>query len=358
MKTLGYIFVIILYFFNAMKANSQVAALLYDSDNDGVADNSDAFPHDPTETIDTDGDRVGDNSDVLPNDPNVSAFSNPLLPSIKSFYESYLGQSITIDTTAIGGYPTVFTYQWYFNGFPISPLFGGSSPTYTIDGSESSRGTWAVEVTNDTGVSSVEFEYRVFNDTDSDGFSDYRESNILNTNPNLMDTDDDGLDDYEEIITYLTDPNDTDSDDDQLSDYDEINIYSTNPISADTSGDGLKDGDVVSAGFNPTVDFSSLLNHRPTQADYDAIVAERDSRPTQADYDAVVTEIGSKLSLDEVQDLRLASKIIEVSDNQATVELRMKKNTDLQTWEDAGEPATITVPADTDTKFFRFKMAD
>ena len=39
-----------------------------DADGDGVADNVDAFPNDPTETVDTDGDGVGDNADEFPND--------------------------------------------------------------------------------------------------------------------------------------------------------------------------------------------------------------------------------------------------------------------------------------------------
>lgn len=40
-----------------------------DDDNDGVADNDDAFPLDPFESVDTDGDGVGDNGDLLPGDP-------------------------------------------------------------------------------------------------------------------------------------------------------------------------------------------------------------------------------------------------------------------------------------------------
>lgn len=40
-----------------------------DSDGDGVGDNADAFPHDPSETNDSDGDGIGDNSDPYPNDP-------------------------------------------------------------------------------------------------------------------------------------------------------------------------------------------------------------------------------------------------------------------------------------------------
>ena len=50
--------------------------------------------------------------------------------------------------------------------------------------------------------------------------------------------------------------------------------------------------------------------------------------------------------------------MIEVSGNQATVQLQMEESSDLQTWEDTGTPATMSIPADTDTKFFRFKMTE
>ena len=39
-----------------------------DADGDGVADNVDAFPNDPTESVDTDSDGVGDNADTFPSD--------------------------------------------------------------------------------------------------------------------------------------------------------------------------------------------------------------------------------------------------------------------------------------------------
>ena len=41
-----------------------------DTDGDGIADDFDAFPGDPSETQDSDGDGFGDNSDVYPNDPS------------------------------------------------------------------------------------------------------------------------------------------------------------------------------------------------------------------------------------------------------------------------------------------------
>ena len=78
----------------------------------------------------------------------------------------------------------------------------------------------------------------------------------------------------------------------------------------------------------------------------------------QNEYNSVVAERDAKLTLEEVAELRPGSTMIEVSDNQATVQLQMEESSDLQTWEDTGTPAPMTIPADTDTKFFRFKMAE
>jgi len=47
-----------------------------DSDNDNVGDNADAFPLDPTETLDSDNDNVGDNADAFPNDANETLDSD------------------------------------------------------------------------------------------------------------------------------------------------------------------------------------------------------------------------------------------------------------------------------------------
>ena len=47
--------------------NGAFAALIFfDADDDGVGDDSDAFPNDPTETVDSDSDGIGDNSDEFP----------------------------------------------------------------------------------------------------------------------------------------------------------------------------------------------------------------------------------------------------------------------------------------------------
>lgn len=47
-----------------------------DTDGDGVGDTSDVFPEDPSEQMDSDGDGVGDNADHFPEDPNESVDSD------------------------------------------------------------------------------------------------------------------------------------------------------------------------------------------------------------------------------------------------------------------------------------------
>ncbi|MDA7656468.1 leucine-rich repeat protein [Akkermansiaceae bacterium] len=144
----------------------------------------------------------------------VREISSPPVLNLESFYESAPNQSLEIDALNFPTNYSTTTYQWFFNGFPIPEKFGGNSPKITIDGLTSSDGAWSVTATNFLGESTATFEYRVFVDTDSDGFSDYREQNLTGTNFELADTDSDGLNDYQELIVFETDPTDSDSDDD------------------------------------------------------------------------------------------------------------------------------------------------
>jgi hypothetical protein len=378
---------------------------------------------------------------------NTSIIVPTTLPilNLENFYESDSGESITVDATPTYVYPIIYTYQWYFNEFSIPSTFGGTNSSYAIDGLSSNEGTWRVSVTNDAGMASAEFEYRVFNDADSDGLSDYRESDILGTNPNLADTDSDGLNDYSEVNThstdpllsdsdsdglsdadevnnyssdpldsdsdddslldgaevntYSTDPNDTDSDDDQLtdadevnthqtnpnlsdsdsdglndykelvtystdplqsdsdsdgiSDGDEVNTYSTNPLLEDTSGDGFTDGFLVSEGFSPTTDYSALRTETVdiTEAlNESRLLGQQDVTGDPGSY-----ELFSK---SQVMDLRPESKVIEVINNEVTIDLEMHQSNDLQTWSKVGESISMTVPADTNTKFFRHAFSN
>jgi hypothetical protein len=143
------------------------------------------------------------------------------------------------------------------------------------------------------------------------------------------DIDGDGLNFIEEDALG-TDWHDSDTDGDGLSDGDEVNVYACNPLSADTDGDGYRDDlEVFLSNFNVNSDSSDL---------------------DLSDYGLI--------TLQNIQDLRAGSTMIEVSENQATVQLQMEESSDLQSWEATGTPATMTIPADAETKFFRFKMAE
>ena len=251
----------------------------------------------------------------IPPVPPVATFSAvfdiitpaPVL-DLETFYESNSGESITIDATPSDGYPADYTYQWYFkrvkssNYLLIQSAFGGTSSSYSIDGNPVSDGTWKVEVTNDAGSTTKEFNYRVYADSDSDGLSDGQEEFVFGTNPSILDTDDDGLGDGIEV-----------------------NTYASNPLSKDTTGDGFSDGFLVSEGFIPT-----------------------------SDYNALRTE-----TVNQIQDARVGSTMIEVSDGKADITMTLEETSNLSDWSSGTtSEKTIEVDAPAGTRFYRFKMTE
>ena len=65
-------------------------------------------------------------------------------------------------------------------------------------------------------------------------------------------------------------------------------------------------------------------------------------------------------TMNEISDLRPGSTMIEVANNEATIQLKMEESTDLNSWTEIDGAATMTVPvpSGSDTMFFRFKMAE
>ena len=189
-------------------------------------------------------------------------------------------------------------------------------------------------------------------DTDSDGLTDGEEINLYNTNPTANDTDSDGLIDGAEVLDLNTNPNNGDTDDDGVGD--NSDVFPSDPTeTTDTDDDGVGDNSDVFPS-DPT---------ETTDTDGDGLGNNSDGFPLMATPD-VINEIIRNPSVynlhtvNEIQAFRPGSTMIEVSGNQATVQLQMEESSDLQTWQDTGTPATMTLPADTDTKFFRFKMAE
>jgi len=88
-------------------------------------------------------------------------------------------------------------------------------------------------------------------------------------------------------------------------------------------------------------------------------VAEREARPTQVAYDTVVAERDSKLTLDEVKDLRAGSTMIAVENGTASLSMEIEKSSDLSNWT-FDRTATVDIPIEDGigTQFFRFKMTE
>ena len=227
--------------------------------------------------------------------------TNPVLDS-DTFYESLEGSDITVDVTPADDSSTSYSYQWYFKDFAIPAIYGGTSSSILITGSSTSNGTYKVEISNETGTTTRQFEYRLFVDSDGDGLSDYRESNLLNTDPNSLD-----------------------SDGDSLSDGDEINIHSTNPALSDTNGDGFDDGFIVINGFDIQSDYTPLMSNAQQQ----------------------------------IADLRTGSTIINVNEGIANITMILEETSDLNDWSSATtSEKTIQVDAPAGTRFYRFKMTE
>ena len=238
--------------------------------------------------------------EAIGSDINITPILESTNVGLDSFYESDTGVPVTV--SVLPDDLTSYTYQWYHNGFAIPPAYGGADSSYTIPGSLNSDGIWSVEVSYLNHTETANFEYRVFVDADTDGYSDYRESNILGTNPNNADTDGDGL-----------------------SDYDELETHGTQPTLTDSNGDGFGDGVIFNAGLSLSSDYSAL----------------------------------SQDLLSRQKDLRIDSKISSVANDIATLQVVLEESEDLDSWTER-QTIDLKVPLQDGetTKFFRYKMAD
>lgn len=123
-----------------------------------------------------------------------------------------------------------------------------------------------------------------------------------------------------------------DTDGDGLTNATELSL-GTNPNLEDTDGDGFPDGWEVSRNLDPTVNSSNFISNINGYGYY---------------------------STEQISDIRPGSTMIEVANNEATIQLKMEESTDLNSWTEINGAATMTVPvpSGSDTKFFRFKMAE
>ena len=133
-----------------------------------------------------------------------------------------------------------------------------------------------------------------------------------------------------------------------------FNSLTNDPINvSDMDGDGVNDDD-DEFPFDPL---------ETSDTDSDGIGDNSDEFPSihTQDIISIIKNNPNRyglFTLEGIQDIRPSSTMIEVSGNQATVQLQMEESSDLESWTETGDTATMVVPADTDTKFFRFKMTE
>jgi hypothetical protein len=97
---------------------------------------------------------------------------------------------------------------------------------------------------------------------------------------------------------------------------------------------------------------------RPTQSAYQFVVDQRDARPTQSEFNAVVAERDSRLTLDEVQEGRLGSVLIQpnLSSNRVKIRLRIEETEDFETWTSTEDATEVDVPLANGKRFYRFAI--
>ena len=156
---------------------------------------------------------------------------------------------------------------------------------------------------------------------------------ISMNNPDMNNPNSDGiLTDTLKTYEYSAPTDESlDTDGDGLTNATELSL-GTNPNLVDTDDDGFPDGWEVSRNLDPTVNSSDFINNINSYGYYTS---------------------------DQIKDLRAGSTMITVEDGQATLSMEVEQSSDLEIWTSGGT-TNLQIPVDpnSDTKFFRFKMAE
>ena len=137
--------------------------------------------------------------------------------------------------------------------------------------------------------------------------------------------------------------------------YTGVEGYNGLPISLTASPDSDSDGVTNAFDIYPN-DSSQTLG---TDSDGDGIDDHVDVHPGYNDAELTTYLLNNNYAkISEIIDVRAGSSLITVINGVATVELEMEQSDDLQTWSEIEGSTSMDIPADTSTKFFRFKMAD
>ncbi len=238
-----------------------------DMDGDGILNDSDAFPLDPTESVDTDGDGVGNNADTDDDNDGMSdewEIANGLNSADSSDAQTDL------DGDGVNN----------LNEFQL-----GSDPRSTDSDSDGVPDGWEVEYGFNPASADSPSDS---GDLDGDGLPDRIEF-FANTNPTEVDSDNDGMHDGWEHLNMLdpANPDDaaTDLDGDGVNNLNEFQLGS-NPRDIDSDQDQIPDGWEVQYGFNPaSADSPSDSGDLDGDGLPDRIEFFANTNPTEVDSD-------------------------------------------------------------------------
>ncbi|MCP4321240.1 MAG: hypothetical protein GY787_05210, partial [Alteromonadales bacterium] len=198
------------------------APLDLDDDNDGVANEQDAFPHDKTESSDLDGDNIGDNTDT-DIDGDTYLNSADAFPRDNTEYLDTDGDGIGNNTDEDD------------DNDRLSDIKEAELNTNPLK-----RDTDGDGVFDNKDVAPTDPELRF--DNDSDGVANKVDNCPLQSNPEQLNSDGD----------LFGNACDLDNDNDGLTDLQEAE-FKSNPLKADTDDDGLNDKTEFDFNSNPTL---------------------------------------------------------------------------------------------------------
>ena len=133
------------------------------------------------------------------------------------------------------------------------------------------------------------------------------------------------------IVTANFTQDGRDSDGDGLTNYQEIVIYGTNPNQKDTNSDGVEDGKAVALGYNPTFDFSPLLNFFQTNT------ASANSR--------------GLFTTNQIMDLKFGGMVLGKTNNQLSLTYQILESSNLVSWS-TNRQETLVISNPPATKMF------
>jgi hypothetical protein len=218
-----------------------------DFDGDGVEDDTDKFPYDPTQSQDSDGDGYGDNAygtqgDHFPDDPlrwadrdgDGTTDDEDAFPDDASQYSDQDGDGYGDNPIGVrpDSFPEVSTEWSDLDGDGT----GDNSDTFRFDATQQSDIDGDGWGDNPFGNNADAFpeEPTQWEDLDGDGFGD--NLNGINPDPSLNDFDNDGYLDSEDVLPQYYSPGDLDADG-CLDDEDDF--PSNRDECIDTDGDGI-----------------------------------------------------------------------------------------------------------------------